>query len=544
MRTREGEHEDWVRLSASLEDREAQVDRIRGRSEEVRRRGEENASLEAERRALDEATRGLEDLRAELDRLKDRSRLHEQREIAARAAEQIFDRAKRDHERRRDQIKDRIDRLHERIAALHTEVDKETAFGLLRDEGRLEERIARIEREVGWLAERPDLVAALGEEGSRTTKALARIREKTAAIDEESFSLSTLRRQLEDLKGDLKHEADESHETLAPLDDAKIGALRQLDDAPFTQDDRRRMATLAERVEEIAAKRKRLDEISARLRETGDVHALLEDLRKQEESLQADRGSLEAKQTALEPAEAAYRRARQDLEHLRKGVEEARRVLHTLEGQSTALEAQVQGLEADRERLAESQRQRDAIRDHVELHEILVNRVFHKRGVVMFAIDQILPELEIGASRNLAELTAGRFHRIKLETYEEGRGHGIRILVQGVDGAWHDVGEFSGGEKTQINAALRFAIARELASMPQIGRTYGRMKTLFIDEGDLGSLDTEVSRELFVQKLFRMGEFFEKVILITHLAEVAERFPGRVQVTMGPGQESRLEVLA
>ena len=116
--------------------------------------------------------------------------------------------------------------------------------------------------------------------------------------------------------------------------------------------------------------------------------------------------------------------------------------------------------------------------------------------------------------------------------------------MQGVDGQWHDVAEFSGGEKTQINAALRFAIARELASMPQIGRTFGRMKTLFIDEGDLGSLDTEVSRELFVQKLLRMGEFFEKVILITHLAEVADRFPGRIRVTMTPDQESRAEVLA
>ena len=85
---------------------------------------------------------------------------------------------------------------------------------------------------------------------------------------------------------------------------------------------------------------------------------------------------------------------------------------------------------------------------------------------------------------------------------------------------------------------------RELASMPQIGRTFGRMKTLFIDEGDLGSLDTEISRELFVQKLLRMGEVFEKVILITHLAEIAERFPGRIRVTMTPNQESKAEVLS
>jgi len=130
---------------------------------------------------------------------------------------------------------------------------------------------------------------------------------------------------------------------------------------------------------------------------------------------------------------------------------------------------------------------------------------------------------------------------VKLETYEEAKGHGIRILVGGVDAQWHDVGEFSGGEKTQINAALRFAIAKELASMPQVGRTYGRMKTLFLDEADLGSLDTEVSRELFVDKLLRMGEFFDKVILITHLTEVADKFPGRIRVEMTPDQVSKVE---
>jgi len=41
-----------------------------------------------------------------------------------------------------------------------------------------------------------------------------------------------------------------------------------------------------------------------------------------------------------------------------------------------------------------------------------------------------------------------------------------------------------------------------------------------------------------------MGEVFEKVILITHLAEIADRFPGRIRVTMTPTQESRAEVLS
>ncbi len=544
LRDREAVHEAWVKLLASQEDRRLQIERLRLKVDEVRRHGEAAARLEAERTSLATSVHDLEDLRAELDRLKDRTQLRQQREIAARAAEAIFNQTKRDHERRRDQIKDRIDELHRKIAGLHTELDRETAFNLLRDEGRLEERVARIERELAWLAGREDLVSQLQEEHGRSMKALANVREKVGSISGDSFVLSELRRQVDELKDDLKREADESHESLQPLDDAKIAALRQLDEAAFSEADLKRAEHLSKLVPEKTAQRKRLEEITAKLRESGDAPAILAELAKQAEGLEADRVALDAKVKELEPAEAEYRRSRGQIDALRRTLDEARQALHTLQGQATQLETQILGLEADAGKLKESERARDEIRANAEIHEILVSRVFHKRGVVMYAIDQLLPELEIEASKNLSELTAGRFSRIKLETYEEGRGHGIRILVQGVDAGWHDVGEFSGGEKTQINAALRFAIARELASMPQIGRTFGRMKTLFIDEGDLGSLDTEVSRELFVQKLFRMGEFFEKVILITHLAEVAERFPGRIQVAMTPSQESRVEVLA
>src|SRR5207302_1472155 len=353
----------------------------------------------------------------------------------ARASEREFDLAKREHEKRRDAIKDRIDELHHKIASLRTDIDRETAFNSLRDEGRLEERVTRIARELGWLADRAELVRELSEEQARAEKALARVHEKVASIDQDSFVLTEYKRQLEQLKDDLRQETDDSHRLIQPLDDAKIEALRQLDAVPFAEKDEKRLEFLGQSVLEKTAKRKRLDELNVLLRQVGEVGARLGDLDAQRKTLERERAEL-------------------------------------------------------------------------EIYDVLVNRVFHKRGVVMYAVDQLLPELEIEASKNLSELTDGRFGRIRLETYEEGRGHGIRILVQGVDGQWHDVAEFSGGEKTQINAALRFAIARELASMPQIGRTFGRMKTLFIDEGDLGSLDTEVSRELFVQKLLRMGEVF------------------------------------
>ena len=540
----EAKHERSVRSAAAVEDRTARLQALEARAEEVRGQGQIAARLEPERTLLEKEVEDLDRLREELDRRKETKSIHQQRETGARAAEREFGLAKREHEKRRDEIKNRIDELHRKIASLRTDVDREAAFNSLRDEGRLEERVARIARELEWLASRVDLVRELHEEQARAEKALARVHEKVASIDQDSFVLTEYKRQLEQLKDDLRREAEDSHRLLQPLDDAKIEALRQLDAVPFTNQDEKRLEALSHAVQEKAAQRRRLDELMTLLRQVGDVAARLADLDSERKALEAERAALEAELGGLRPAEEAFAAAKARLETLLGDLDAEKKAWHLLEGQAKALKQQIAGLEADAEKLKESERQREALQGEFEIYDILVNRVFHKRGVVMYAVDQLLPELEIEASKNLSELTDGRFGRIRLETYEEGRGHGIRILVQGVDGQWHDVAEFSGGEKTQINAALRFAIARELASMPQIGRTFGRMKTLFIDEGDLGSLDTEVSRELFVQKLLRMGEFFEKVILITHLAEVAEKFPGRIRVTMTPNQESRAEVLA
>ncbi|HYV08859.1 MAG TPA: SMC family ATPase [Thermoplasmata archaeon] len=544
MKALEAKHERWVRSSAALEDRAMRLKSLEARVAEVRDQGQIAAKLEPERALLEKETEDLDRLREELDRLKETKATHTQREAAARASEREFDLAKREHEKRRDEIKNRIDELHRKIASLRTDVDRETAFSSLRDEGRLEERVTRIARELAWLEDRVDLVRELSEEQARAEKALARVHEKVASIDQDSFVLTEYKRQLEQLKDDLRREADDSHRLIQPLDDAKIEALRQLDAVPFTERDEKRLELVSHSVLEKAAWRKRLDELAVLLRQVGDVGARLTDLEVQRKALETERTDLETELADLRPSEETFAATKAKLEALQGELDGERKAWHLLEGQATALKEQIVALEADAKRLKESQRQRESLRGELEIYDVLVNRVFHKRGVVMYAVDQLLPELEIEASKNLSELTDGRFGRIRLETYEEGRGHGIRILVQGVDGQWHDVAEFSGGEKTQINAALRFAIARELASMPQIGRTFGRMKTLFIDEGDLGSLDTEVSRELFVQKLLRMGEVFEKVILITHLAEVADRFPGRIRVTMTPNQESRAEVLA
>ena len=164
----------------------------------------------------------------------------------------------------------------------------------------------------------------------------------------------------------------------------------------------------------------------------------------------------------------------------------------------------------------------------VEEENILIklkNEVFHIRGAPFYAINKILPRIGKRASLILSELTNQRYSSIRLEKIEKG----FEINIRTKNGV-RDIATFSGGERTQINAALRLAISEELSSFGK-GDTVDSdiKKTLFIDEGDLGSLDTLEAQQAFVNQLFKLSTKF-KIILITHLSEIADQFPNSIHI--------------
>jgi DNA repair exonuclease SbcCD ATPase subunit len=295
---------------------------------------------------------------------------------------------------------------------------------------------------------------------------------------------------------------------------------------------------------DMGAKRDKLRDSRHRLDEIGEVGKLLENLKKRLSDGEKDVKDFEKQVKKLASDEKMYRHTRSDVEELKSRRGETEKDLRGKEVLIGSLQKRLAELEEERQLMREKEKALDEKRSRLEIYAILKDQIFHKKGVAMYAINQLLPELEIETSQNLIDLTDGRFTRVSLRTHEAKREYGVKIEVEGVDGEWHDVAAFSGGERTQINAALRFAIAKQLAGLPQVGRSYGRMKTLFIDEGDLGSLDTETNRDLFIHKLFKMGEFFDRVVLITHLGEVADKFPGKIRVQMTTEHESRIGVLS
>ncbi len=537
-------HETYIKAKTALDGLRSSLEDLEARLREKREVLQALPGLREKSEALAREVKEFEDLEAEAQDLMERQQratllLKELESLETRAAD-----LEAGYRSLVQGLERKVAEEEARLAGLSADMGIDEAFQILREEGSLEERIARIDKELDWLSERTELVSRLRGEQQEAREALAEIKGKVSSINRDTFLFTEIGERIEAIRNELEEKRAEREEKREELRQKQAAVKSKLEEAGYGPEEKKRLSTLREAQTGAKERRELLQRIREELQRLEGLEDMIREMEAQREDVK--RKTEEANQLSLklEKDEEAYRQAQRDVEQLRSQRDEVSKALFESEANLKAAERRLEELKQLKERQKGVEARLEELRGKAEVHTILREGVFHKKGVVMYAINRLLPELEIETSKNLNELTNGRLRRVKLETHEEARGYGIRILVEGVDGEWHDVGIFSGGERTQINAALRFAIARELASMPQVGRTYGRMKTLFIDEGDLGSLDTESSRELFVSKLFRMGDSFEKVVLITHLTEVAEKFPGRIGVTMTSEGESKAEVMA
>ncbi len=156
-------------------------------------------------------------------------------------------------------------------------------------------------------------------------------------------------------------------------------------------------------------------------------------------------------------------------------------------------------------------------------------RCFGKKGIQAMLIETALPEIEQEANLLLGRLTENRLS-LKLEAEKPKKGGGaeetLDIKIADELGT-RDYALFSGGEAFRINFALRLALSRLLAR-----RAGAPLSTLIIDEG-FGTQDRE-GRERLVEAIGSIQQDFEKIIVITHIEEMKDSFPVRVEVTKTP----------
>jgi exonuclease SbcC len=96
--------------------------------------------------------------------------------------------------------------------------------------------------------------------------------------------------------------------------------------------------------------------------------------------------------------------------------------------------------------------------------------------------------------------------------------------IQIRDGAGkRDYEMFSGGEAFRVNFAIRLALSEVLAQ-----RAGARLQTLVIDEG-FGSQDA-LGRQRLVEAINLVRQDFAKILVITHIDELKDQFPTRIDV--------------
>jgi len=376
-------------------------------------------------------------------------------------------------------------------------------------------------------------------------------------------------------------------ERLAQIDQA----LREL---PALQ---RQTAALAERLEQgrkaaeaIAEARNLLAQVARRLQEHDYAHearAGLAQVLDQAEALGYNRAAHETArqaiiekrtfaekhaqlalaQTQAEEERAALQRAEENIQRLRKQVEYGERRLTELEQQAVMLKEQLrdaarieaelqrvrgeeaaarQQLGAAQQRLeackvlegqrAEKLRRRDELALEKSIYEEL-KEAFGVKGVPAMIIEAVIPEIEAEANRLLERISRGRMH-VRFDTQRETLAGEVRETLEihiADELGTRPYENYSGGEQFRINFAIRIALSKLLAR-----RAGTQLQTLVIDEG-FGTQDNQ-GREQLVEAINAIQDDFACMLVVTHIDELRDAFPARIQVTRTP-DGSLVEVL-
>jgi exonuclease SbcC len=162
---------------------------------------------------------------------------------------------------------------------------------------------------------------------------------------------------------------------------------------------------------------------------------------------------------------------------------------------------------------------------------------FGKKGVPALIIEAAIPEIEDEANALLTRITSGRMH-LRFDTQRETvKGDTVETLEIKIadELGTRPYENYSGGEQFRVNFAIRIALSKLLAR-----RAGAQLQTLVIDEG-FGALDS-TGRDKLVEAINAVQDDFQRILIITHLDELKDAFPARIEVTK-TAEGSQIQVM-
>jgi len=330
--------------------------------------------------------------------------------------------------------------------------------------------------------------------------------------------------------------------------------MKKLEQGEFSQENRKKALNIKTALKELS-----YDE---------DKHRELRDEAKKLELYSGDKENLDKAKLGLSIREKEEKKITLELTDEKKKSEAIQKELTKLEEINSRSKETKQKLESATDRITILKKNKNEIlteitrsENHLERIEKLLNKkklvgesikninrdlvifkelvkAFGKNGLQALIIENAIPEIEIEANKILSRLTEGSM-ALSLEmvkpTQKGGEKETLEIYIGDSSGT-RSYETFSGGEAFRIDFALRVAISKFIAN-----RSGAQLRTLVVDEG-FGTQDKD-GLDQFVQVINTIKDDFDKILAITHVDELKERFPVRIEVTKEPGVGSSFEVI-
>jgi exonuclease SbcC len=407
-------------------------------------------------------------------------------------------------------------------------------------------------------AHREDLLQQFQDEGQTQgdeyRRNIARLEENARQRSDRQSELREMELELKRLPAlqgretHLSTSLDEAREAAQELGGQKESLARlqvQLERRQFAEAEQEKLAAVAAQIKALAydgAAHEQLRQALTELAhfepekvELDKAEQALGEARENQQQLQRTRQQLQraletdrARWSTLSAALQAFDDLKRDLEARQLEADELRR----REGHARTVVGAVQQKLDHCTYLAGERRQRveqgQAAAEERSLYEEL-RTAFGKRGVQALIIENVIPELEDEANNLLARMTDGRM-TVQFETQRDTKaGHAVETLDIRISDEYgsRNYEMYSGGEAFRIDFAIRIALSKLLAR-----RAGAQLQTLIIDEG-FGTQDAD-GRQKLVQAINSIRDDFARIIVITHIEELKDAFPVRIDVYKTP----------
>ncbi|HVK02285.1 MAG TPA: SMC family ATPase [Armatimonadaceae bacterium] len=315
----------------------------------------------------------------------------------------------------------------------------------------------------------------------------------------------------------------------------------------YAQEEQERLLKITADLEKAERIREELAATRAELEQYKNAAVHMERLQQALGVLEAEPPKAGELRTLIGKREAQIEKARAVIERIRlqtASLPSLRRDLATLDGRIGALreterqaEREIGQFTAALERcktLREERKQREGEKQTAAKERELYRELtaaFGKKGVQALIIENTLPEIEHGTNELLGRMTDGAM-QVRFETQREAKSKTAAGPIETLDLIISDdMGTrpyemYSGGEAFRVNFALRVALSKMLAH-----RAGAPLQTLILDEG-FGTQDPR-GREAILDALHAIQEDFALILCITHIEELKDQFPTRIEVMKG-----------